>query len=694
VTFWSLLHAVYGPFTCIVVLYLLWTLVRDPTGRKREEKKQAYRANYRLTKEPTKEVLSRWAKIDAKEAKRLARLKTLDKTKRLYVSIPAIRAKLQYHSDNEAGQTLYATGSEGERGVTDKDNFQEVKSRGLVVGGQVTLVFLLIGALLLVLLLELFLVTPTPTLPEALSTTLDSYDINERLVETVPYAALDTVVGGVLADWTVAHDNLYVVEVVGGDWGTSCIDYSVIEGMSQAERLKVVYGASAGLLPVNAQPIPPTPLSAIRDSGSLKFNSEGCTLKGSGMPCESLYTKDWFNPVEDPLVAYACYVDRESVYHHLTLVSTAMSSALPIGEDTLYSVTWVPSAAYPLMGKANPAGVKVYTLPPSTAYMYEDAWQGPVVDWLDEDMPASYSPLAPRFFAREYITCGLYLTLKQHLGEEVFTQDELDGVFSLCVKAPDRIQWSLFGTDTRGANAWDPDRATSATASALPIVQRTADSYEYQTTIPAGCILKCIEGECIYTGLLCEAMQRGSDLYPSSLPVDATLSEIVSNSEFLQPEGVICPSQEFFVSTQRGTISTPFAAVSFFGLIPFLDHFGVLYNDVSNDPSVCDGSSVPTEADPLSVTIHRTTVDSVTTVEFCIPSSTQGIVTAVALVGTVFASHAAAMMVIIMVYEKTHKHRESEDLTVSIVSPRVQTDMEPEDVGPTTALLRPRTDKM
>ncbi|GIQ79488.1 hypothetical protein KIPB_000136 [Kipferlia bialata] len=664
VTVYSVIHAIAGPLACGVVLYLLVTLVRDPRGLRTVEATRAYREDYRLTQDPTPEVLAKWDKQDRKYRKRVALLKALDQTKVLRVSVPSLRTKLHYSA--EEGEMHYAT--EGERENTDSDNYEDVQEMGQVVGGQVTMVFLLIGALLLVLLLELFLATPTPYLPQALYTPLPSYDINERKVESVPYTSLDDTVARVLADWTAAHDNLYVVEVVGGDWGTSCIDYSIVEDMYMSDRLKVIFGASAGIMPLGAQATPPTPLSALRDSGSLQLKSEGCTIKGSGMPCEALYTKDWFNPLDQPLVAYGCYVDDQAVYHHLTLVSTAMSTALPVGENPVYSVSWVPSEQFPLMGLSSPA----------------------VLKFLDSENPAVIYPTVPRFFSREYITCGLYGTIQNRLGDGVFSQAELDGTFAECLQYPSQVKWSLFGPYNDGRNSWDTSRITSVAASPLPVVDNDAEDLDYGANVAAGCVLSCTDGDCIYVGLMCEALQRGDDLSPSNLPKETqrVTTERFRTAPFQQPDGVLCPSQVFDVSTQRGTAQTASGAMSLFGVYTFSDHFGTLYNNVSTELRVCEGSSVPTASDPLSVTIRRTTEQSVTTVEFGIPSTTEGILSALALVGALFASHAVTLMVIETVHEKAAniKKKPKASTPVEERSEASATDEE----GLTTSLLHGR----
>ncbi|GCA64126.1 hypothetical protein KIPB_013284, partial [Kipferlia bialata] len=59
-----------------------------------------------------------------------------------------------------------------------------------------------------------------------------------------------------VSQYPLQHDNIYVTEVVGGDWGTVCLDYTQLQTASDREGevdmavlLQTIYAASAGLLP-------------------------------------------------------------------------------------------------------------------------------------------------------------------------------------------------------------------------------------------------------------------------------------------------------------------------------------------------------------------------------------------------------------------------------------------------------------
>ncbi|GIQ88448.1 hypothetical protein KIPB_010696, partial [Kipferlia bialata] len=366
----------------------------------------------------------------------------------------------------------------------------QVERKGLVVGGQVTCVFLSLTVILALNMLDLFGTSPTPTLPGALSEPLLAFTVNQRIVDTVPYASLDAPDSSVLDDWIVAHDNLYAVEVLGGDWGTTCVDYGVVRDMDTQDMLQVVYGASAGILPMSVtHGHTPTTVTDIRESGGIVLQTEGCTIQGSGMPCESLYNNGWFDPLQQPVVAYACFRDDVDVYHHYTLISTALGEGYPEGMDIEYSASWVPSAKYPLMGKESPAAVKVHVVPPAVSLAY--------MGGKGDQLTPSYS--FGRFDTERQLACGMLYALTE--AGYTLTSYERNNRFSRCFAISDSgtsMQYTggVFGQATLGENAWDTTRTVSQVVAPLPTTPLSVGDYS--------CGLYCEGDECMYTGQLCQ----------------------------------------------------------------------------------------------------------------------------------------------------------------------------------------------
>ncbi|GIQ83108.1 hypothetical protein KIPB_004368 [Kipferlia bialata] len=302
----SAVNAWSGPLVFACLFGVLVDIVLDPTGAGYQKKLDASRVKYKKKHTPSKKMLRKWAKQDASASKRLARLKALDLSKGYYVSVTSLQTKLRMRSEDPDSVPTPVHVGMLDNGVGGVDpSLQKVERKGMVMGGLITCLFILIACMLLVFLANVLFFAPPPVMPESLSVKMPLASAYQRIVRSEPYASLDQATKAILDDWVVTHDNLYVVEVMGGDWGTSCIDYSVVEHMGLADRLQVIFGASAGILPERLQDTKPTTIYKLRASGSLQLQSEGCTIDGSGMACDTLYNSEaWLDALAQPVLAY------------------------------------------------------------------------------------------------------------------------------------------------------------------------------------------------------------------------------------------------------------------------------------------------------------------------------------------------------------------------------------------------------
>ncbi|GIQ89260.1 hypothetical protein KIPB_011685, partial [Kipferlia bialata] len=243
--------------------------------------------------------------------------------------------------------------------------YVSVYKRKTVMGGMVTCCMALIYISLAISVAVLLIYTPSPDMPSDITADLPGDSLLDRQVMSTPISGLGAGTSTILNQWTLEHDNLYVTEVVGGDWGTTCVDYGLVKDLSFADTLQVMYAASAGVLPASVQSTPPTTSDTLRQEGCLGLATENCTLLGSKLPCSAAYSDDVLhNSITRSVMAYGCYRDDVGVYHHLTLLTMRLHSSIPQGDSPVYTLTWNPSDAYPLFGTQT-SGIKQHVLPPA-----------------------------------------------------------------------------------------------------------------------------------------------------------------------------------------------------------------------------------------------------------------------------------------------------------------------------------------
>ncbi|GIQ91317.1 hypothetical protein KIPB_014508, partial [Kipferlia bialata] len=118
--------------------------------------------------------------------------------------------------------------------------------------------------------------------------------------------------------------------------------------------------------------------------------------------------------------------------------------------------------------------------------------------------------------------------------------------------------------------------------------------------------------------------------------------------EMTQPIGVVCPQQDFSVSSQRLRAQVCAFKNTWFGMCPEGEGtYGSVYNTLSSKSRICPATTVPTTEAPLSVTIHRSIADTVTTVEFTIPSLGEAALIVIFLLVTMTGFHALVMAIVI-----------------------------------------------
>ncbi|GIQ87767.1 hypothetical protein KIPB_009870, partial [Kipferlia bialata] len=248
-----------------------------------------------------------WAKEDRRREKELTWLRRLDTSKVSYIDAAevqqALRAEARRTEDALPSSVLHRADSmlgKLTQVAQEKALHISVEEEGTLMGGMATCIFVEILSAMLLMLMIMFLIVPSPVIPRDLAPdALDSFYINQRTVSVHPHSSLPPDQAMMLTSWTDSHDSLYVSQSLGGDWGTVCVDYALIQPLALGDRLQVLMAASAGLLPPSVQTTIPTPLSALRHN--IGITTPGCRLMGSGEPCDSVYNvNEWFDAGNPP----------------------------------------------------------------------------------------------------------------------------------------------------------------------------------------------------------------------------------------------------------------------------------------------------------------------------------------------------------------------------------------------------------
>ncbi|GIQ80595.1 hypothetical protein KIPB_001421 [Kipferlia bialata] len=540
----------------------------------------------------------------------------------------------------------------------------DVKKRKTIAGGRVTWLCLNVAISVYCILVYLVTFSTTPALPGALSEEIPLAIANERYVNSIPFTSLSSMDASALQAWIESNDSLYVSEVVGGDWGTECVDYSLVSDLPFDETLEVVYAASAGLLPSGAQAVAPTTMEDLRTSGSFGVTSVGCRIQGSGESCDAAFN-DWFDTINSPFVAYGCYMDPVGVYHHLSAVSSALIQGFAEGGDVSYTLTWQPSTEYPGFGLNTPAGVKLHVLPPSTSLVYGDIVERHLSSFLSlTDNIGEVQPKDQTFSGLRWSRYDQGSILSCRWRE--ILQLPADSTVTECYGEDSEPLYpgrSLFGNDINGNTTWDASRVVSQAIGPIPESQ-TSDNLADSTF---SCSLSCTDsGMCRYTGQYCEELRLGSVLGAETEPVSELLQSVFTkaivahytdpeNYDFTQPSGIICPHQHFHISTQQGLTSC--------GIDPFFNRasnwgmYGSVYNDLAVSPSICHAGSTPSADQPLSVTISREVVDTVARVEFSLPAFSTAMTAVVVYSLELFGLHALVLWIGLKIHKRHAKKK-------------------------------------
>ncbi|GIQ87768.1 hypothetical protein KIPB_009871 [Kipferlia bialata] len=302
------------------------------------------------------------------------------------------------------------------------------------------------------------------------------------------------------------------------------------------------------------------------------------------------------------------------------MVSTALVDGYPQGETVEYNITWRPSAAFPLLGLETPA---------------------------DYGVP-EMSPSVPKYHPLDSLTCGVLGSLGI---TSLAAVDQASGLYDFCYtnprsreidysaitwryQAPDGHPLSLFGSASDGTVMWDAEQEVTETTAPLPTSYGSRDN-----PIEFECQFDCTpSGKCRYRGQYCQALQLGSDpdSYSSGSADNAAYDR---GFEFQQPEGVLCPSQEYAVSTQRALTKTWKTPVHSSVWDVGTAYYAGVYNSLVASRAVCEGNTTPTESEPVSLTILKSHTDTVTMIEFSNPGLAASTVSVVMLLGQMLGAH-------------------------------------------------------
>ncbi|GIQ87923.1 hypothetical protein KIPB_010065, partial [Kipferlia bialata] len=513
----------------------------------------------------------------------------------------------------------------------DGTEYIDIVKRGTVVGGYLSLIFGVISVLMLFVCLGVYVTSPVPPLPDQITGDLYLDSFQGREVSSVPYNAFGYNMGVALNQWIVGTDNLYVAEVLGGDWGTQCIDYELIRGKELDGVAQLIYSFSAGAVPpsINAPMPQPTTINDLR--GALSVHTEGCSLAGSGAPCSDAYTYAREDAaVNNPVMAYGCFRDDSGVYHHLSMMSMNLVEYKPQGNTPHYQLSWGPTDALPQFGKTV-AAVRLHVVPP----VFEPMGTG------THDLLTTLISPAMKYETPDYIVCGWYKILGlTPLDVADISQAQLEQctrpLQPMVPKGPQIYENSaLFGTDHTRPGHWDHTREVYQSIGPLPYVEPVVPNPTHT------CAFQCMDNDsqtCAYTGLCCDYFTTGKVLSEQEQAVYA--NEETANGP---PAAVLCPSgQTFHIESELGYTIVEQTQFDNWRSDEVYIHYATSYNAVHNvDSSHCMAGSVEVTADnPFSIRIERKYNTDILVVAFATPSLMAILSAYVFLVVALFGCHA------------------------------------------------------
>ncbi|GIQ82452.1 hypothetical protein KIPB_003592, partial [Kipferlia bialata] len=614
---WRVLYFVYFNYGFIALLLFArcaYEAITDPDFSKARAKMEKKRDKIRAKRVPSDATLWLWERHDRNLAMNIEKIRQSDRAKQSFINVTALRGMLSRPT----------TPMRGGESATGQEKLP-VESEGRIVGGIVTVICKNAAIVVATVLMFIVFYSPIVALPSSLTGSLPMYAANQRVVDTVPMASL-TPMERMLAEWAEANDSLYVTEVLGGDWGTQCLDYELVRDLPLSSIVELMYVSSTGALPVSVQSPQPTTVGALREAGSFSVTTEGCTLFGSDTSCDSAFSTA-FDPLNNPLAAYGCYVDDGGTYHHLNMVSSGLLAGFAEGSDVSYHIEWSPSEAFPLFGLKTPAAIKIHVFPASTALMF-------IQESIFDDGDTTVASRLSRYEQEVVLKCSV---------QRILGLSQEDG-YSECYDADGQLLYpniSLFGDDISGNNTWDASREVSKGIAPVP------ESVTSPTT-RYSCTLNCSDtNSCSYTGEYCKELQAGVAL-GSDESTMACKGDDDQQYDFGQPDGVLCPQQSFSVSSQRTLVTGCRDNPSMMGLCRNTGHYGAVYDTLEGSPAICRGDSSPSTASPLSVTISRTMEDAVTRVDFTLPGFVKVLSTLFVVGVELFSLHALTLKVIEM----------------------------------------------
>ncbi|GIQ83413.1 hypothetical protein KIPB_004730, partial [Kipferlia bialata] len=522
-----------------------------------------------------------------------------DLTGRYGIDVTDLRALDQEQSHNQCDT------------FTNKDHtYVGVYNRQTYVGGFVTCCFVTVFVCSLFSLAILVVSIPPVNLPSDISGELYPDGLVERTVSSVPYTSLFD--AEILRDWLLQRDNMYVTEIIGGDWGTTCIDASLLEGLSFWDKVQMVPSAASGAIPPQVQPDSPTTTTVLQESGAIQFETENCFLMGGTAPCSETFSNpDIFDPISNPVVQYGCFIDEQGMYHHLTLVTMLLVSQVPQGMDPVYTVKYTPTREFPQFG-TNVAAVKEYVLP-SMFNVYAMGTRDQI-QWVDRSMASDET--------YPYIVCSWIEVLGyQDKGDEFVDWEWYDKCFLGFEAHPGMVRawYLLMGEPVDDMNdliPFDVTRVASVGVGPLPHIS-AFDNPGKQ------CRLVCtrVGTKCFYEGQMCAALATGvpnvGDYYHDE-------PWVPYSSHVSQPTGVLCPDvQPFRVRSQIGySMGWDLTNVSANEDADHaITHYATVYDTISSQGfSVCPEGTQATRQDPLSVSVVREFAAEVVMIDFSVPS--------------------------------------------------------------------------
>ncbi|GIQ85934.1 hypothetical protein KIPB_007690 [Kipferlia bialata] len=576
---------------------------------------------------------------------------------------------VRYIDEDRAGMSPADTAKDIFR--TDDTNYILVEKRKSGTGGFVSCIFASLFIFIAASVWMLMVRTPSPMLPYNITNDFFHDSLLQRQVSTVPLADVSGHSPTLVSQWPLQHDNLYVTEVLAGDWGTTCLALS--DGMldkdtgevDMATVVQTIFASSAGILPdpycVGGMPC--TTVDDLREAQSLRLETEGCTLLGSKQPCSAAYNLDsLYDSINNPVMGYGCYIDVQGVYHHLTLFTLALHTAIVQGDNPTYLPSWSPSERFPLFG-TGPAGIKQHVIPPSydavgireskeetaTLYSFEPERQTSLYVLCGWMAPLGYETHCPVDDASLEQCFKQHSYRKQDSGLFDYTYSQQSSLFQTTASATtqmqtgggqdDPVHWA-HSPGTGLVAAWDAERGASVAVGPSPTAMGDDSFYS--------CQLHCdSEKECFYEGQVCPFFSNGQ--HPDANHKDTKTA---------QPTGVLCPQgQSFHIESTLGVVR----ACADGWDSAWCDrhrHVATSYNTLSDpEGSVCMEGTEVTADNPLSISISRSFSPSAVQVEILLPKPLSMGMTLVKLVIAVLGLHLLGVAAIGDMEKKNNKRR-------------------------------------